>query len=231
VNVPEKTSTEGTAAGKETPVSEKPKVVSESVKDTVLVTETKPAVENVTEEFKKSVVTKKSESSTSEGFGLVFLDAFNGTIDTVELIIPNPKITLPDTNQKQVAEGKQFLEISTEKDNSTTVVKIKEAEKPNLKSHCASVATDDDFFKLRRDMTAKGNDEEMIAEAKKYFKTKCYRTEQIKYLTALFLTEESKYQFFDAAYMHVSDQGKFKFLQTELKDNNYINRFRALVAN
>ena len=71
----------------------------------------------------------------------------------------------------------------------------------------------------------------MIAQAKKYFKEKCYRTEQIKYLSTLFLSDESKYQFFDAAYMHVSDQERFRSLQPELKDSYYVNRFKALIGN
>lgn len=222
----------------ETSAAEKP-VVSAPVKDTGLnagdksteIADSKLTVENSTDQYKKSVVTKKSESSTSEGFGLVFLDQFNGSVDTIELIIPNPRVSLPDTTEKKVADTKQFLDISNDKDNTTAAVGKQEVEKLLPKAHCASLATDDDFFKLRRDMTAKSNDEEMIAEAKKHFKAKCYRTEQIKYLTALFLTEESKYQFFDAAYMHVSDQEKFKVLQMELKDNYYINRFKALIAN
>jgi hypothetical protein len=71
----------------------------------------------------------------------------------------------------------------------------------------------------------------MIAQAKKYFKTKCYRTEQIKYLSNLFLTDEGKYQLFDAAFMHVSDQEKFASLQLLIKDAYYLNRFKALIGN
>jgi hypothetical protein len=71
----------------------------------------------------------------------------------------------------------------------------------------------------------------MIAQARKYFKNKCYRTEQIKYLSTLFLTDEGKYRFFDAAYLHVSDQDKFISLQSEIIDSYYLNRFKALIAN
>ena len=196
----------------------------------VTVEESKAPQTPAAETYKKSTITRKSESSTSDGFGLVFLDRMDGVIDTIELVIPNPAFVMPDTTSKQLAADRKFLDISATAD-SASVAKESEAPKSNLKAQCTSLATDDDFFKLRRDMTARANDEEMIAEAKKYFKVKCYRTEQIKYLTALFLTEESKYQFFDAAFMHVSDQEKFKFLQAELKDNYYINRFKALIAN
>ena len=92
-------------------------------------------------------------------------------------------------------------------------------------------ANDDDFFKLRRDMAAEKKDQDMIDEARKYFKSKCFRSEQIKYLSTLFLTDNGKFNFFDAAYLHVSDQDKFKGLESEMKDAYYINRFKALVGN
>lgn len=212
-------------------IVEKPAVEEKPVKkDTALLVENRSASTPVEEPFKKSVVTRRSESSTSDGFGLVFLDQFDGVVDTIQIIIPNPVFTMPDTTRKEVANEKKFLDIATAGD-STSDSQNQESLKVSPKAQCAALATDDDFFKLRRDMTAKNSDDEMIAQAKRYFKMKCYRTEQIKYLTALFLTEESKYQFFDAAYMHVSDQEKFKFLQAELKDGYYINRFKALIAN
>jgi len=138
-------------------------------------------------------------------------------------------MSIPDTSDK-ITETKQFLDISSAT-KDTAVLTPEKTTSEKLKAQCASVSTDDDFFKLRRDMTSKNSDEEMIAQAKKYFKAKCYRTEQIKYLSALFLTDESKYQFFDAAYMHVSDQERFPSLQLELKDNYYVNRFKALIGN
>jgi hypothetical protein len=213
-------------------VSKKTEVAPEPIKDSVLTVKKQEVPATNEEEYKRSQVTKKSEISTSDGFGLIFLVELDGIVDTIQLVIPNPKIIFVDTAERQQAQAKQFPEISTEKDSVKDKAPVKSLEtSANLKSQCISLATDDDFFKMRRDMTAKNNDEEMIAEAKKHFKSKCFRTEQIKYLTSLFLTEESKYQFFDAAYMHVSDQEKFKFLQSELKDNYYINRFKALIGN
>ena len=72
-------------------------------------------------------------------------------------------------------------------------------------------------------------DEEMVAEAKKYFKIKCFNTAQLKNLSTLFLNDEGKYNFFDAAYKHVSDKASFVTLQSELKDEYFINRFKAII--
>lgn len=190
--------------------------------------ENKETVPVTEEEFTKSVVVKRSESSTSDGFGLVFLDSYNGQVDTIQLTIPNPQFLFADSNQKQ-GDGKEFLEISTQaaakapdESKQESIVKSKPA--------CVSQANDDDFFKLRRDMAAEKEEDEMIAQAKKYFKSKCFRSEQIKYLSNLFLTDSGKYHFFDVAYFHVSDQDKFTNLQSELKDTYYVNRFKTLVA-
>jgi len=91
------------------------------------------------------------------------------------------------------------------------------------------MAVEDDFFKLRKKMAGQNNDDAMIAEAKKAFKIKCFSTTQVRNLSALFLTDESKYKFFDAAYQYVSDLENFSTLQSALKDEYFINRFKAMI--
>jgi len=175
-------------------------------------------------EYKRSAVKLRSESSTTLGIGLVFLDVQSDNItDTIRILIPpdNKKTVPVDTKQ----EEKKFLDISSgdsvKKDDSKPL-----AVKNN---NCKAVATEDDFFKLRKKMVAEKNDNSMISEASKVFKTKCLSTTQIKNLSALFLTDEYKYKFFDAAYQYVSDAENFASLESELKDEYYINRFKAML--
>jgi hypothetical protein len=78
-------------------------------------------------------------------------------------------------------------------------------------------------------MAAETTDDNMITEARKYFKTKCFTTAQLKNLGTLFLNDAGKYKFFDAAYTYVSDADQFSSLQSELKDEYYINRFKAML--
>ena len=105
------------------------------------------------------------------------------------------------------------------------------AEKSSLpKNNCKEMASDNDFFKLRKNMASQITDEEMVAEAKKYFKNRCFLTEQIKNLSSLFLTSAGKYLFFDAAFFHVSDAEQFTTLEEEIKDEYYKKRFKALVG-
>jgi hypothetical protein len=184
----------------------------------------KAKTQAVTEvEYKRSVVKLKSESSTTTGIGLVFLDISDQATDTIRLLIPpDVKKTTPvQTSQ----EEKKFLDIPPVDSVGKETVS-KETIKNN---NCKSVAAEDDFFKLRKKMAAQNNDDAMISEAKKSFKTKCFSTTQVRNLSALFLTDESKYKFFDAAYQYVSDLENFSTLQSALKDEYFINRFKAMI--
>ena len=78
-------------------------------------------------------------------------------------------------------------------------------------------------------MAGENSDENMIKIAKKYFRSQCFSTEQIKNLSFLFLNDEGKYQFFDAAYAFTSDSSQYHNLQAQLKDPYYVNRFKAMI--
>ena len=179
---------------------------------------------NIEGEYKRSVVKLKSESSTTTGIGLVFLDILSDQVtDTIRVLIqPDTKKATPvQTNQ----EEKKFLDIPP-----VDSVGKETVSKATIKSNnCKSMAVEDDFFKLRKKMAGQNNDDAMIAEAKKTFKTKCFSTTQVRNLSALFLTDESKYKFFDTAYQYVSDLENFSTLQTALKDEYFINRFKAMI--
>ena len=175
-------------------------------------------------EYKRSVVKLKSESSTTTGIGLVFLDILSDQVtDTIRVLIPPDikKTTPVQSNQ----EEKKFLDIPPADSVGNETVS-----KATIKSNnCKSVAIEDDFFKLRKKMAGQNNDDAMISEAKKAFKTKCFSTTQVRNVSALFLTDESKYKFFDSAYQYVSDLENFPTLQTALKDEYFINRFKAMI--
>jgi hypothetical protein len=170
-------------------------------------------------------VKRYAESSTSEGFGLVFFDNYEGGSDTIKLIIPNPKVSFKEADTTQFADG--MLDI---KKDTVGMAPSVAGVTATPKSKCTVAASDNDFFRLRKNMASKESDEEMISEAKKSFRSKCYSTGQIKNLSSLFLNDEGKYQFFDAAYMHVTDQEVFYALQSELKDEYYLKRFKALIG-
>ena len=189
-------------------------------------------------EFRRSVIKKYGETSTSEGFGLVYFDQTENGTDTIRLLIPNQKIPL--TREENKGDEKQFLDITNvkEKKDSTEAKKnednrnnAEEVEKSvQLQAVCPAVATEADFMKLRRNMAFENTDEAMVEEAKKYFKKKCFSTEQVRNLSVLFLTSAGKYLFFDAAYLHVTDQELFASLGSEIRDEYYLKRFKALIG-
>jgi hypothetical protein len=175
-------------------------------------------------EYKRSTVKLKSESSTTAGIGLVFLDMGSDNVtDTIRILIPAETKKSAPIELKQ--EEKKFLDIPAVDSIQKEMTKANAVKSNN----CKEVANEDDFFKLRKKMAAESSDDNMIAEAKKVFKVKCFSTLQIKNLGALFLTDESKYKFFDAAYQFVNDPDTFVSLQSELKEEYFINRFKAML--
>ena len=78
-------------------------------------------------------------------------------------------------------------------------------------------------------MVSEDNDDDMIAVAKKSFKTKCFTVDQVKNLSVLFLKDTGKYNFFDMAYPFVSDSHNFINLQSQLSDSYYISRFQVMI--
>lgn len=157
---------------------------------------TQQAQTGFAQSYKKSIVIKKSESSTTEGFGLTFIDQYaDGANDTIRIIIPN---------QNTLSEAL-------------------------VKNNCSTIASENDFLKLRKKMAGQKTEEFMINEAKKEFNAKCFTIEQIKNLGTLFLNEAAKFQFYEAAYPYSSDKNNFTVLQAELKDPYFIHRFKNLL--
>ncbi|MEO8416763.1 MAG: hypothetical protein ABI472_24070 [Ginsengibacter sp.] len=109
------------------------------------------------------------------------------------------------------------------------VVLPKVLESSATNSDCKGFADNEDFLKLRKKMASESSDDYMIKMATKAFHSRCFSTEQIKNLSLLFLTNEGKYRFFDLSYAFVSNSDQFYTLQSQLTDNYYINRFKAMI--
>lgn len=187
--------------------------------------------------YRPSVISRGAESSTTEGFGLVFYDKHGEHTDTIRILIPSPKVKL--MAEPEAKASSDFM-LTKEKVDSVVEAKKKAVENAANEKNaaetvgnmplCADMASEKDFLKLRKRMAGEETDEDMIAEAKKEFKDKCFTVEQIKFLGSLFLTSAGRYQFFDAAYQHVSDRKNYALLQAELTDEYYIKRFKALIG-
>ena len=127
--------------------------------------------------------------------------------------------TDPVKNPKQDSNGPTI----------TLLPKVVTSSKVN--SDCKAFATTEDFLRSRKKMASESSNDGMVQAAKKVFRTKCFSTEQIRNLSFLFLTDEGKYMFFDAAYAFTSDSDQYQLLQSQLKDDYYIKRFDAMIHN
>jgi len=100
-----------------------------------------------------------------------------------------------------------------------------------LNSDCKETATESDIDKLRIKMLLVASDDDRIVLAKKVFKQKCFSVKQVRALSELFKTDEGKYKWFDAIYPFVSDSGNFSTLGELIKNDYYLNRFKAMLRN
>lgn len=248
---PEKVEVAAVAPAKDT-IAAKPDVKPEKVVEQPVVTEPEWAAPS------KSTVKQVRKFESREGADFVFeVGENNGSKDTVRLfiqrdtvinpvvapaiidtpkaeiakkdtvaVIEQPKKEEPETKKESIVEKKEAV---TPPVVSEPVQKKETASLPN--SNCKGFATEDDLIKVRRRMASQRKDEQMVDEAKKAFRTKCYTTAQLRNLSALFFTDEGRYRFFDAALPFVTDYGNFKSLGETIQDDYYKKRFIALLPN
>lgn len=169
------------------------------------------------EAVKPIIVTEKVNQETKPK---KFLD--------IDLQNPNAKNAVAETSVQTSGDK----EVKPSVTATVTPVAVNE-NKPivNFNSDCKATATEGDFMKVRKKMASCSSDDAMIDAAKKAFKPTCYSVEQIKNLSLLFLNDAGKYNFFDASYPHIHDTQNFGLLQSQLSDQYYITRFKAMIRN
>ncbi len=175
-----------------------------------------------------TTVNKYSESSTTEGFGLVYLDRYeNGVTDTIRLLIPNPAVQTPVVKKTDTVSRK-FLDMPADSTTgSMQLILVSKADSTAVNKAC-DPAEENDFFLLRKKMAAVKGNEEMIAEADRYFSVKCFTVQQVRNLSVLFLDDKGKYEFFKEAYPHISNKESFMKLQDQLSEDYYIDLFKSI---
>lgn len=205
----------------------------------------------------KNAVVKVSQHSSGTGTVVLYEDrSTGGSPEQIEITIPAPEDNQPvegtapeeqpqtDAVKTAPANGNQFVveekppipqgnadDSAAKKKknrNAGTETADKTENKMTVSGNCKSVAGEDDFLRLRRDMASMDNDDKMIDAAQKAFRNKCYTTAQVKYISSMFLSNAGKYHFFEAAKQHIADPENFGSLQSELKDQYYVDKFNTL---
>ncbi|WP_345258302.1 hypothetical protein [Flaviaesturariibacter amylovorans] len=182
--------------------------------------------------YQRSLVKRRSESSTTEGFGLVFHDVQDGQVDTIRILIPNPKeVALPAASVQATAPVPPDSSRRPANDSvqvANTGVGNAVAAPGTNKGNCKAEAGEKDLLKLRRSMVAASDEGSMITAARKGFRNMCYTTEQVRHLGGLFFTDLGKYNLYQAAWGHVSDPANFEALGKELRDAYLVKRLNEL---
>ncbi|MEO5893349.1 MAG: DUF4476 domain-containing protein [Ferruginibacter sp.] len=249
----EKDSTQQQQVAADLPKEDSKIILDSAVKNTTVTTVPVEKTGSVKEQVPvvlKSSITRSLFNTNGEGTEMIFIDEINGEKDTIRVFIPADKTTAPVVQEqpKKIEEPKvtpvkpvENPPVETSVPGNKDSVKAdmgKPVQKPAdpvvqrtpmINSDCKSLASEEDFLKLRKKMAAEENDDDMIKLAKKLFKAKCFTVEQVKNLSVLFLKDSGKYAFFDMAYPFVSDSHNFSTLQSQLSDTYYINRFQSMI--
>lgn len=117
----------------------------------------------------------------------------------------------------------------TTANNETSSQNTSPSSSATFKQDCKKMFGDNDLEKLKKKMVSSNTDDKMIQTAKKYIEDKCVTTDQVKSLGLLFLTDDGRYNFFDAMYKNVYDISAFSSLQSQLIDPYYKKRFQAML--
>ncbi|MCF3109468.1 DUF4476 domain-containing protein [Niabella sp. CC-SYL272] len=189
----------------------------------------------------KGAVVKLSQHSSGTGTVVVYEDRTGEKAEQIEITIPPsaevpeekaPEAAIKETTDQPASAAKSDQQFAVKEKPSIPQepeTRRKKEAPQTVSGNCKSVATEGDFLKLRRDMAGKENDDQMIEEARRAFKNKCYSTAQVKYISSMFLSNAGKYNFFEAARAHVSDPENFSALQSEIKDSFYKEKFNSLI--
>ena len=155
----------------------------------------------------------------------------------IKIFIPQSKSTVQPEKpiekvEQKVAEKKEAVKekVSEVKEEAKGVVvgfsglkKLKSAA-----ANCKQTATDADFLALRKAMSEQLADADMIKVAAAPMKEKCFTTSQVKYLSAMFLSEAQKLNFFKANVQNVSDPQNYYSLIAELENDKQKAEFEQL---
>lgn len=177
-------------------------------------------------------------------------------VEVVEEVIPEKEVSAKDAREakrqkrkaeREAAERAAFVkdsianvefnsngsvEAAVPVESAASAASAEEKKKAAIKmvnSDCEKILEVDAFRKLLRTMNSKKSDDDMVDAFRKGTRSVCISTEQIRALTQLISTEESRYQLLDAAYARTYDTQNFSTLADLLKEDYYKGRFKAMI--
>ena len=186
----------------------------------------------------KPFIVRVSESKNEDGYQAVYIEQYNFSTDTVNIVIPvkeTPPAAITQTARPAISQKTPDTTAAVVTANPPVTVLAADtaSEKKQAlvvtNSDCKNLASDNDVDKLRVKIIAENAVDDKLVVARKYFKAKCYSVKQIKALTELFPSDESKYRFFDTSYPFISDTDNFSSLEELISNDYYKTRFKAMI--
>ncbi len=224
---PELTETENTIA-----IPAESKSTTSPALKPVINTDNPKAAGNVAN-AEKAFVSKLEERKTNEAYYATYLEQYNFVTDTIRISIPFNDISVlaPSGKEENVtipAAAEAVVSPSLPGSNNTADTK-----KPSISivnSDCKNFASENDVDKLRVRLLNDNTIEDKIKSTRRFLKSRCMTVKQVKALSELFPTDETKLLFFETSYPYVSDSGNIYMLEDMLQNNTYKTRFKEMIT-
>jgi hypothetical protein len=176
-----------------------------------------------------NVVARLYAIKEGNGLKLAYADKGEQGTDTIDVFIPEPQTEVQKTIPAQSTSANLQSSLVDSTSNIKAELKNPKPQVVAANAACKQVASETDLARLQRKIAAWKDVDQQMAVAKKAFQAKCYSTEQVKSLSSLFNSDETKYHFFDIVNLRVSDPANFHTLESLLSDPYYITRFKAML--
>jgi len=182
----------------------------------------------------KAFVSKLEERKTNDTYYATYLEQYNFVTDTIRISIPFNDVSVltpsgkEETVTRQPAANETVVSPSVPSNNNT--VDTRRPSVSIVNSDCKNFASENDVDKLRVRLLNDNTIEDKIKSTRRFFKNRCMTVKQVKALSELFPTDETKLLFFETSYPFVSDSGNIYILEDMLQNNNYKTRFKDMIT-
>lgn len=190
------------------------------------------AVKNAKAE--KAFVSKLEERKTNDAYHATYLEQYNFVTDTIRISIPFNDISVltpsgkEETVTRQPTVNEAVVSPSLPGNNNTA-----DTRRPSVSivnSDCKNFASENEVDKFRVRLLNDNTIEDKIKSTRRFFKNRCMTVKQVKALSELFPTDETKLLFFETSYPFVSDSGNIYMLEEMLQNNTYKVRFKDMIT-
>lgn len=181
----------------------------------------------------KAFVSKLEERKTNDGYHATYLEQYNFITDTIRISIPFNDISVlaPSGKEENVAApAVNEAVVSPSVSGSNNTADTKKPSVSIVNSDCKNFASENDVDKLRVRLLNDNTIEDKIKSTRRLFKNRCMTVKQVKALSELFPTDETKLLFFETSYPFVSDSGNIHMLEDMLQNNAYKTRFKEMIT-